>query len=56
MSRYEPGFKAELAEKVNGLCGDALSIDTERALLKVLVPGHGFNSERSQRAENGGRP
>ena len=24
--------------------------------LKVLAPGHGFNSERSQRAENGGRP
>jgi protein gp37 len=23
---------------------------------KVLAPGHGFNSERSQRAENGGRP
>ena len=25
-------------------------------LRKVLTPGHGFNSERSQRAENGGRP
>lgn len=23
---------------------------------KVLAPGNGFNSERSQRAENGGRP
>ena len=23
---------------------------------KVLAPGHGFNSKRSQRAENGGRP
>lgn len=23
---------------------------------KVFAPGHGFNSERSQRAENGGRP
>ena len=23
---------------------------------KVLAPGHGFNSERSQRVENGGRP
>ena len=23
---------------------------------KALAPGHGFNSERSQRAENGGRP
>ena len=23
---------------------------------KVLAPGHGFNSERSQRAENGVRP
>jgi len=23
---------------------------------KVLAPRHGFNSERSQRAENGGRP
>lgn len=23
---------------------------------KVLAPDHGFNSERSKRAENGGRP
>ena len=30
----------------SGLCGCG----------KVLTPGHGFNSERSQRAENGGRP
>ena len=26
------------------------------AMAKALAPGHGFNSERSQRAENGGRP
>jgi hypothetical protein len=37
--------------------------DVERALalsvageLKVLAPGHGFNSERSKQRENGGRP
>ena len=27
-----------------------------KAAIKALAPGHGFNSERSQRAENGGRP
>ena len=27
-----------------------------REIEKALTPGHGFNSERSQRAENGGRP
>jgi hypothetical protein len=32
-----------------------ISID-ESCQPKVLAPGHGFNSERSQRAENGGRP
>jgi len=32
------------------------NISTTEALEKVLAPGHGFNSERSQRAENGGRP
>jgi len=36
-----------------------LTMGFELAMLrigKVLAPGHGFNSERSQRAENGGRP
>jgi len=30
--------------------------ELQEAQIKVLAPGHGFNSERSQRAENGGRP
>lgn len=33
----------------------AEGIDTLRNA-KVLAPGHGFNSERSKQAENGGRP
>ena len=38
------------------LSARTLSARQPRRNTKVLAPGHGFNSERSQRAENGGRP
>jgi hypothetical protein len=44
----------------DNLLGKCMLVITElneaAAHVKVLAPDHGFNSERSQRAENGGRP
>ena len=53
----KPGPAAVAAIEVHARVPALLNeLDRLRERVKALAPDHGFNSERSQRAENGGRP